>query len=114
MAQPSASDRRHSVRTGVAWDGVRAVLDDAGAQARIVDVGGGTGGFAVPLAELGHRVQVIEPSPDALASRVAPGPSGRRGSARGRDQLFVPPFRPSHSITPPNTRSTSPQSRLML
>jgi len=68
MAQPSASDRRHSVRTGVAWDGVRAVLDDAGAQARIVDVGGGTGGFAVPLAELGHRVQVIDPSPDALAS----------------------------------------------
>ena len=68
MAQPSASDRRHSVRTGVAWDGVRAVLEDAGAQARIVDVGGGTGGFAVPLAELGHRVQVIDPSPDALAS----------------------------------------------
>ena len=68
MAQPSASDRRHSVRTGVAWDGVRALLDDAGAQARIVDVGGGTGGFAVPLAELGHRVQVIDPSPDALAS----------------------------------------------
>jgi len=71
MAQPSASDRRHSVRTGVAWDGVRAVLDGAGAadqQARIVDVGGGTGGFAVPLAELGHRVQVIGPSPDALAS----------------------------------------------
>jgi S-adenosylmethionine-dependent methyltransferase len=68
MAQPSASDRRHSVRTGVAWDGVRAVLDDSDAQARIVDVGGGTGGFAVPLAELGHRVQVIDPSPDALAS----------------------------------------------
>jgi len=71
MAQPSASDRRHSVRTGVAWDGVRAVLDGADAadqQARIVDVGGGTGGFAVPLAELGHRVQVIDPSPDALAS----------------------------------------------
>lgn len=72
MAQPTASDRRHSVRTGVAWDGVRAVLDEAGAfheqQARIVDVGGGTGGFAVPLAELGHRVQVIDPSPDALAS----------------------------------------------
>ncbi|MCF6377319.1 methyltransferase domain-containing protein [Nocardioides KLBMP 9356] len=70
MAQPSASDRRHSVRTGVAWDGVRAVLDARGGdrQARIVDVGGGTGGFAVPLAELGHRVQVIDPSPDALAS----------------------------------------------
>ncbi len=72
MAQPSASDRRHSVRTGVAWDGVRTLLEGdslaPAGQARIVDVGGGTGGFAVPLAELGHHVQVIDPSPDALAS----------------------------------------------
>ena len=76
MAQPtassSASERRQSVRTGVAWEGVRRLLEagDAtdGRQARIVDVGGGTGGFAVPLAELGHTVQVIDPSPDALAS----------------------------------------------
>lgn len=71
-ASSSASERRHSVRTGVVWDGVRRVLDEAGAvneqQARIVDIGGGTGGFAVPLAELGHHVQVIDPSPDALAS----------------------------------------------
>lgn len=71
MAQPSASDRRQSVRTGVVWDGVRALLeggDLAAEQARIVDIGGGTGGFAVPLAELGHTVQVIDPSPDALAA----------------------------------------------
>lgn len=34
----------------------------------ILDVGGGTGGFAVPLAELGHRVTVVDPSPDALAT----------------------------------------------
>ncbi len=72
MPQPSASDRRQSVRTGVVWDGVRRVLEGEAAhdeqQARIVDVGGGTGGFAVPLAELGHHVQVIDPSPDALAS----------------------------------------------
>jgi 2-polyprenyl-3-methyl-5-hydroxy-6-metoxy-1,4-benzoquinol methylase len=34
----------------------------------VVDVGGGTGGFAVPLARLGHRVTVVDPSPDALAS----------------------------------------------
>jgi S-adenosylmethionine-dependent methyltransferase len=71
MPQPSASDRRQSVRAGVVWDGVRRVLEDddaSGRQARIVDIGGGTGGFAVPLAELGHAVQVIDPSPDALAS----------------------------------------------
>ena len=71
MAHPSASDRRQSVRAGVVWEGVRRVLEDdaaPGRQARIVDIGGGTGGFAVPLAELGHTVQVIDPSPDALAS----------------------------------------------
>jgi SAM-dependent methyltransferase len=34
----------------------------------VVDVGGGTGGFAVPLAELGHSVTVVDPSPDALAA----------------------------------------------
>ena len=70
-ASPPASERRQSVRTGVVWDGVRRVLEDGSfpeQQARIVDIGGGTGGFAVPLAELGHRVQVIDPSPDALAS----------------------------------------------
>jgi ubiquinone/menaquinone biosynthesis C-methylase UbiE len=38
----------------------RGVLD-------IVDVGGGTGGFAVPFAALGHNVTVVDPSPDALA-----------------------------------------------
>ena len=34
----------------------------------VVDIGGGTGGFAVRVAELGHRVTVVDPSPDALAS----------------------------------------------
>jgi len=64
------SERRHSVRTAVVWAALREVLDrpGTGEPARIVDIGGGTGGFAVPLAELGHRVQVVDPSPDALAS----------------------------------------------
>lgn len=34
----------------------------------VLDVGGGTGGDAVRLAGLGHRVTVVDPSPDALAS----------------------------------------------
>lgn len=33
----------------------------------VVDVGGGTGGFAVPLARLGHSVTVVDPSPGSLA-----------------------------------------------
>lgn len=72
MQQSSAGERRQSLRTGVVWDGLREVLSRSGAAglhpARIVDIGGGTGGFAVPLAELGHTVEVIDPSPDALAS----------------------------------------------
>jgi len=31
-------------------------------------VGGGTGGLAVPLAQAGHAVTVVDPSPDALAA----------------------------------------------
>lgn len=34
----------------------------------MVDVGGGTGGFAVPLAQDGHAVTVVDASPDALAA----------------------------------------------
>lgn len=34
----------------------------------VVDLGGGTGGLATSLAARGHRVTVVDPSPDALAS----------------------------------------------
>ena len=48
--------------------GARRTGADHEPRAGIVDIGGGTGGFAVPLAELGHHVRVIDPSPDALAA----------------------------------------------
>jgi 2-polyprenyl-3-methyl-5-hydroxy-6-metoxy-1,4-benzoquinol methylase len=58
-----------SPRTAVIWAALRRELDRrAGAVLDIVDVGGGTGGFAVPFAEAGHSVTVIDASPDALAS----------------------------------------------
>ncbi|MEU0516254.1 methyltransferase domain-containing protein [Streptosporangium sp. NPDC006007] len=62
-----------AVRTAVVWDVLRAVLADrVSATGRdrldIVDAGGGTGGFAVPLAVLGHAVTVVDPSPDSLAA----------------------------------------------
>jgi len=50
-----------AVAASLAADTGRARLD-------IVDAGGGTGGFAVPLASLGHSVTVIDPSPDSLAA----------------------------------------------
>jgi S-adenosylmethionine-dependent methyltransferase len=50
-------------------DAVSVLVGQAGRDALdVVDVGGGTGGFAVPLATLGHRVTVIDPSPDSLAA----------------------------------------------
>jgi S-adenosylmethionine-dependent methyltransferase len=39
-----------------------------GRELTVLDVGGGTGGFAVPIAEGGHRVTVVDASPDALAA----------------------------------------------
>lgn len=72
-------ERRTSARTAVVWEAVQSLLEGAsgahgsdgadGAGAlRVLDVGGGTGGFAVRVAGLGHRVTVVDPSPDALAA----------------------------------------------
>jgi SAM-dependent methyltransferase len=55
-------------RTAVVWDVLRQELDRRGARLSVVDVGGGTGGFAVPLAQAGHSVTVVDASPDALAA----------------------------------------------
>ncbi|GAA2280714.1 methyltransferase [Nonomuraea roseoviolacea subsp. roseoviolacea] len=61
------------MRTAVVWDALLAELARLGEttgreRLDIVDAGGGTGGFAVPLAELGHTVTVVDPSPDSLAA----------------------------------------------
>lgn len=96
-----------AARSGVVWDDLRHALDEftdhRGRQLAVVDAGGGSGGFAVPLAELGHQVIVVDPSPDALASlerraaEVGVGDriSGRQGDldtladAVGREQADV-------------------------
>ncbi len=39
-----------------------------GSSRDVLDLGGGTGGQAVRLAAAGHRVTVVDPSPDALAA----------------------------------------------
>lgn len=63
----SASERRSAVRSSVVWDALGPVLEDRPGL-RVLDIGGGTGGFAVRVAELGHDVTVVDPSPDALAA----------------------------------------------
>jgi SAM-dependent methyltransferase len=73
MRGPDAERKRDGSRSSLVWDVLadviavrvaqtgRAVLD-------IVDVGAGTGGVAVSIAARGHRVTVVDPSPDALAA----------------------------------------------
>ncbi|HET6627306.1 MAG TPA: methyltransferase domain-containing protein [Nocardioidaceae bacterium] len=66
MPAQNSSQRRSAARTAVVWDALQDVLSPG--TASVIDIGGGTGGFAVRVAELGHRVTVIDPSPDALAA----------------------------------------------
>lgn len=78
---PQRAHGREAARTAVVWEALQEVLATAGSGAApgaggdrpgaggatVIDIGGGTGGFAVRVGELGHRVTVIDPSPDALA-----------------------------------------------
>lgn len=60
------------LRTAAVWATVSALASqrqgELGRPLRVLDLGGGTGGLAVPLAQAGHEVIVVDPSPDALAS----------------------------------------------
>lgn len=82
-----SAERPGSVRTAVVWDALGPVLD--GPARDVVDIGGGTGGFAVRVAGLGHRVTVVDPSPDALAAldrrarEVGVDVLGRQGDVSG-------------------------------
>lgn len=74
------------VRAEVMWQAVVDAVQDAGGSKGpldIVDLGGGTGGAAVRLAEQGHRLRVVDPSPDALASLH------RRSSETGVEDLVT-------------------------
>jgi S-adenosylmethionine-dependent methyltransferase len=61
----TVSERRRA-RTAVVWETLQPILDAPTLD--VLDIGGGTGGFAVRVAQQGHRVTVVDPSPDALAS----------------------------------------------
>ena len=63
-------------RTAAVWAALDPVIG-AGTPLRVLDVGGGSGMFAVPLAQLGHDVTVVDPSADALATL------GRRAGTAG-------------------------------
>jgi S-adenosylmethionine-dependent methyltransferase len=66
--QRRAAGPQQNPRTAVVWAVLRQELDRQSRPLAVLDVGGGTGGFAVPLAGQGHRVTVVDSSPDALAA----------------------------------------------
>ena len=93
-----AVGRREGARASVVWDVLRGVLTARAAgtgrdRLDVIDAGGGTGGFAVPLAALGHSVTVVDPSPDSLAAaqrRAAEAEvriSAVQGDAAGLDSV---------------------------
>lgn len=70
--RPPAMRHRSGARTSAVVASVAKLADERrsrlGRALAVLDLGGGTGGVAVPLAEAGHHVVVVDPSPDALAS----------------------------------------------
>jgi S-adenosylmethionine-dependent methyltransferase len=65
--------KRDGSRSTLVWGVLAEVIAARVAQTGrtaldIVDVGAGTGGLAVSIAARGHRVTVVDPSPDALAA----------------------------------------------
>jgi S-adenosylmethionine-dependent methyltransferase len=73
IASGDVAERRRGAPSPQVSDALDEVLAVRAAQAgraalEVVDVGAGTGGFAVRLAKLGHHVTVVDPSPDALAA----------------------------------------------
>jgi S-adenosylmethionine-dependent methyltransferase len=73
IAYGDDAERRRGAPSSQVSEALDAVLavraaDVGRAALEVVDVGAGTGGFAVRLAKLGHHVTVVDPSPDALAA----------------------------------------------
>ena len=91
--------RRRSVSAALLHQLLARQLADFGGDREldVIDVGGGTGAWAIELAAQGHRVTVVDPSPDALASLE------RRTAEAG---LRGPDRRPSRE-TPPTSATWS-------
>jgi SAM-dependent methyltransferase len=73
MRGPDTERKRDGTRSSLVWDVLGEVIAARAAQSGrtvldVVDVGAGTGGLAVSIAGQGHRVTVVDPSPDALAA----------------------------------------------
>lgn len=72
MPDEQRPQRRGAVRPSAVVSSVASLAAEMSAELgrplEVLDLGGGTGGVAVPLGEAGHHVTVVDPSPDALAA----------------------------------------------
>jgi len=96
---PASSAEQLPARTAAVWAALDPVVG-AGTPLRVLDVGGGSGMFAVPLARLGHDVTVVDPSADALATlrrrADTAGVGGRVHGVQGDGDLL-------HEVLPTTT-----------
>ena len=110
MADERGRARRSGGHPGLRTAAVQAALDahaarrsaDLGRPLRVLDLGGGTGGTAVPLAEAGHDVTVVDPSPDALASLR------RRAAEAGTSERVHPVQGDTDSVGEPSADGARP------
>lgn len=68
--EPQPAGPHASPRNAAIWAVLRTELQRLDGPMVVADIGGGTGGFAVPVAQAGHQVTVVDASPDALAALV--------------------------------------------
>lgn len=87
--QSGGSEASGSAASGPSTPGAHA----GASSLRVIDIGGGTGGLAVAIAELGHSVTVVDPNPDALAAltrRAADaGVAGRVDAVQGDTETLA-------------------------
>jgi SAM-dependent methyltransferase len=94
-------ERAVPARQAVLWRVLTGALDDVrqpGRRVSVLDCGGGSGRFAVPLAQLGAQVTVVDVSVDALATlhrraseaAVSDLVTARQGDVESLDELVAP------------------------
>jgi S-adenosylmethionine-dependent methyltransferase len=86
-----AAEQQLPARAAAVWAALDPLVG-ASTPLRVLDVGGGSGVFAVPLARLGHEVTVVDPSADALATlhrrAATAGVGGRVHGVQGDGDLL--------------------------
>lgn len=96
-----AARRRRSIAQQWLDELLATQLAIRGQGLQVVDLGGGTGGTAAALADAGHSVVVVDPSPDALAAterRAAEAQLGDRLTAIQGDTATLAEVVPAGSV----------------